>query len=182
MTRLCSLLFAVAVCACSRSLSTAVSGNPGQVAAGDVVAYTGDVAINPLSQQLSAHWSMSFAADSATTDSVALLLNPGLTVSRVGGQNVAGYASGTRDEDRVLVVRFAPRLLPGAQGRIDIDYAGVPVFGSDGINRIATSMSRARPRLILVAGVRRLSQANRRQGADRSPASLERGRERARHA
>src|SRR5690349_7649611 len=52
-------------------------------------------------------------------------------------QNVAGYTSGKRDDDQFVIVRFAPRLSPGTQGRIDLDYSGVLVFGSDSINRIA---------------------------------------------
>jgi hypothetical protein len=95
------------------------------------------VAIDPDSQLLTGHWSIRFAADSTTEDSVALLLNRGLAVSRVAGPNVAGFASRLSDGDQILTVRFATRLTPGADGRIDLEYSGVPAFGSDGINRIS---------------------------------------------
>ena len=135
MRKLWWLASAVVFFGCSASTPLSVSSP--QVASGDVAVYTGDVAINPQSQKLSARWSIRFAADSATRDSAVFLLNPGLTISRVSGQNVAGYTSGRRDEDQVVTIRFAPRLAPGAQARIDLDYSGVPVFGSDSINRIA---------------------------------------------
>jgi Peptidase family M1 domain len=108
-----------------------------QLPAGDVAVYTGDVAIDPQSQLLTGHWSIRFIADSAAADSVALFLNRGLAVSRVFGPNVSGFASRLSDGDQVLTVRFASRLSPGAEGRIDLEYSGVPTFGSDGINRIS---------------------------------------------
>ncbi|HJP87316.1 MAG TPA: M1 family aminopeptidase [Gemmatimonadaceae bacterium] len=107
---------------------------------GDVTTYAGyigDVAIDQVSGKLSARWSIGFFADSATGDSVVLLLNRGLVVSRVVGENVAGYSSGTRDGDQTVTVRFAHRLAPGTRQVLDVDYSGVPVFGSDSINRIS---------------------------------------------
>ncbi|HJQ12281.1 MAG TPA: M1 family aminopeptidase [Gemmatimonadaceae bacterium] len=121
------------------SPATPATGTSPQLPTGDVAVYTGAVAIDPKSQLLSGHWSIRFAADSAGADSVELLLNRGLAVSRVTGPNVAGSASRVSDGDQVLTVRFATRMAPGAEGRIDVEYSGVPAFGSDGINRISPS-------------------------------------------
>lgn len=134
MPRLCTLACAFVLWGCSAS--TPHTGSLTPIVSGDV-AYSGDVTIDPVSQRLSARWSIRFVADSTTTDSVVFLLNPGLVAPRVGGQNVAGYTSTPRDDDQVVTVRFATRLTPGAQGRVDLEYSGVPVFGSDGINRIS---------------------------------------------
>src|SRR3954468_4918005 len=119
------------------SPATPLTRSSPQLPAGDVAVYTGDVAIDPQSQLLTGHWSIRFVADSAAADSVALFLNRGLAVSRVFGPNVSGFASQLSDGDQVLNVRFASRLAPGAEGRIDLEYSGVPTFGSDGINRIS---------------------------------------------
>lgn len=113
-----------------------LTGTSPQLPTGDVVVYSGDVAIEPQSQLLTAHWSIRFVADSAGADSVALLLNRGLAVSRVTGANIAEFASRLSDGDQVVTVRFTTRLAPGVEGRIDLEYSGVPAFGSDGINRI----------------------------------------------
>jgi hypothetical protein len=86
---------------------------------------------------LSGRWSIRFVADSATTDSVVVRLNAGLAVSRVGGHNVASYVARPGDDVQVVTVRLTPRLISSSQGRIDIEYAGVPVFGSDSINGIS---------------------------------------------
>ena len=137
MTRLCRLACALVLSGCSSS--TLLPRSSPQVASGDVAVYTGDVAIDPPSQKLTARWSIRFIADSTTRDSVELLLNHGLALSRVGGDNVAGYTSRERDGDRVVSVRLVRRLPPGSQGRIDIDYSGVPIFGGDSINRISST-------------------------------------------
>lgn len=135
MTRRGLLAFALTIGGCSHSRPR--TGDVQQVPSGDVAAYAGDVTVDPASQRLNAHWSIRFVADSATADSAVFLLNPALTVSRVVGPNVARFASSRRNDDQVVTVRFAPRLHPGAEGRIDLEYSGVPVFGSDGINRIS---------------------------------------------
>jgi hypothetical protein len=134
MLRLCTLAGAVVLCGCFSS--TPRTGASSRVANGDVVVYTGDVAINPTSQQLTARWSIRFVADSGTGDSVMFLLNPGLAISRAGGQNVLGYTSRTQDGDQVVTVQIRSRIATGAQENIELDYSGAPVFGSDGINRI----------------------------------------------
>jgi len=121
--------------ACGRS--TAVSGTELRPVSVDVPAYDGSVAINPASRRLNAKWSIRFVADSATTDSVELFLNAGLNVSRVSGPNVEGYVAQPRDDRQAVTVRLKPQLTPGSVGQIDLDYAGVPVFGSDSINGIA---------------------------------------------
>jgi hypothetical protein len=102
----------------------------------DVPVYDGSVAINPASRRLSAKWSIRFVADSATTDSVVFLLNAGLAVSRVRGHNVVSYIARPGDDGQSVIVRFKPQLAPGSVGQIDLEYAGVPVFGSDSINGI----------------------------------------------
>lgn len=71
------------------------------------------------------------------TDSVDFLLNAGLRVSRVSGRAVAGYVARPRDERQTVTVRFKPQLATGSVGQIDLEYAGVPVFGPDSINGIA---------------------------------------------
>ena len=136
MTRTCKLALAVASCACARS--TPVTGTESQAASAEVPVYEGSVAINPASQRLAGRWSIRFVADSATTDSVVFLLNAGLAVSRVSGQNVVNYATRPRDERQVVTVRLTPHLAPGSNGRIDVEYAGVPVFSVDSINGIAS--------------------------------------------
>jgi hypothetical protein len=50
---------------------------------------------------------------------------------------VAGYTARVRDEDQVVTLRLAPRLAAGSEGAINLEYAGVPGFGSDSINGIA---------------------------------------------
>jgi hypothetical protein len=135
MTRLYRIVCAVVLGGCS-AVPSQIDKSP-QIATGEVAVYTGDVAIDPSSQKLSAQWSIRFVADSTTRDSVEFLLNRGLVVSRVGGENVAGYTSRERDGDRVVTVRLVERLTPGAQARIDLEYSRVPVFGLDSINRIA---------------------------------------------
>ena len=140
MTRLRWPVYAAMLCGCYRPPDF-TQGVPPQLMA-DIAAqtaYTGDVAIDPRSQKLTARWSILFVVDSATSDSVVFFLNRGLIVSRVAGQSIGGHTSGRRDGDQVITVRFAHRLSPGTQGQIDIDYSGVPVFGSDSINRIAPS-------------------------------------------
>src|SRR3954471_11026404 len=138
MSKLRTLACIVLMIGCHHWTPSAESVPPS--ALGDVATYTryiGDVAIDPSSQKLSAHWSIQFVADSATVDSVVFLLNPGLAFSRVSGQNVAGHTSRAADDAQVVTVPFLPRLALGTANRIDVDYAGVPTFGSDGINRIA---------------------------------------------
>lgn len=137
MTTLCRKALTIALCGCAPSMH--VAGTKLQVTSADVAAYDGDVAIDPQSQKLRARWSILFLADSATTDSVVFLLNRGLVVSRVSGHSVVGYAARPRDEEQTITVRFAPRLAVGTEGRIDLEYAGVVVFGSDSINRIAST-------------------------------------------
>ena len=138
MTRFGWLVCATVLCSCSPP-----SFDPGPLPPEAIAyiasypAYEGDVAIDPESQQLSARWSIRFVTDSSATDSVVFLLNPGLTVSRVAGKDVSGYASSGRDDDRVVTVRFARHLAPATQEEIRIDYSGVPIFGSDSINRIS---------------------------------------------
>ncbi|HXN76718.1 MAG TPA: M1 family aminopeptidase [Gemmatimonadaceae bacterium] len=99
--------------------------------------YEGSAAIDPVSHRLSARWSIRFVADSSTTDSVDFLLNAGLMVSRISGHNVVSYVAQPRDDRQVVTVRLMPHLASGSAGRIDLEYAGVPVFGSDSINGIA---------------------------------------------
>lgn len=138
MTKLRALTCVVVIIGCHPSRPSTESVPP--FALGEVAVHTGyigDVAIDPSSQKLSAHWSIQFIADSATVDSVVFLLNPGLVISRVAGENVAGHTSHPADDAQVVTVRFLPALALGTANRIDIDYAGVPAFGSDGINRIA---------------------------------------------
>src|SRR6266550_664898 len=126
---------ALASSACSRSTAVAVTET--RAASVDVPVYDGSVAINPASRRLNAKWSIRFVADSATTDSVELLLNAGLNVSRVSGQNVAGYVARPRDDRQSVMVQLKQQLAPGGVGQIDLEYGGVPVFGSDSINGIA---------------------------------------------
>ena len=135
MRRMFRLAVALASCGCARS--TPVAGTEPQAASAEVSVYEGSVAINPASQRLSAHWSMRFVTDSTTTDSIVFLLNAGLAVSRVSGQNVVSYATRPRDERQVVTVRLKPHLAPGSHGRIDLEYTGVPVFTADSINGIA---------------------------------------------
>lgn len=135
MTRRGLLAFALMIGGCSHS--RARTGDVQRVPSGDVAAYLGGVAVDPVSQKLTARWSIRFVADSATGDSVVFLLNRGLAVSRLVGQNVAGFASGLRNGDQVVTIRFASHIAPGAEERIDLEYSGVPVFGSDSINRIS---------------------------------------------
>ena len=137
MTRLCRLACALVLSGCSSSRP--LTPSLPEVATGEVAVYTGDVAIGPPSQKLTARWSIRFVGDSTTGDSVEFLLNRGLTLSRVGGHNVAGYTSRERDGERVVSVRLVHRLAPGSQGRIDLDYSGVPIFGADSINRISST-------------------------------------------
>ena len=140
MTNLRRLAFAATLCGCSVPRSRPEDIPPGLLR--DVATHTGyigEVAIDPQSQKLSAHWLIRFVADSTAVDSVVFLLNRGLAVSRVAGENVAGYTSGRRDGDQTVTVRFKRRLAPGAQEDLDIDYSGIPVFGSDSINRISSS-------------------------------------------
>ena len=99
--------------------------------------YDGSVAIDPQSRHLTARWSIRFVADSVTTDSVVFLLNPGVAIARVSGRNVVSYATRPRDDEQAVTVTLMPPLAPGSEGRIDFEYAGVPVFGSDSINGIA---------------------------------------------
>jgi hypothetical protein len=126
---------ALASSACARS--TPVTATEFRAPSVEVPVYDGSVAINPASRRLNAKWSIRFVADSATTDSVELLLNTGLNVSRVSGQNVADYVAQPRDDRQTVTVRLKPQLPPGSVGQIDLEYAGVPVFGSDSINGIA---------------------------------------------
>ena len=138
MKRLCALVFAAVFGGCSNPAHFDITIPPSAI--GDVAIHTGylgDVSIDPQSQKLSARWSIHFVADSTTTDGVVFLLNPGFTVSRVRGENVAGYTSAIRDGDQVVTIRLAPRLSPGTAGRVDIDYSGVAVFGADSINGIS---------------------------------------------
>lgn len=131
MRRFFRVALALASCACARS--TAVTGTEPRAASAEVPVYEGSVAVDPASQRLSAKWSIHFVVDSATTDSVVFLLNAGLAVSRVAGANVGSYVTRPRDDRQVVTVQLTPHLAPGSQGRIDLEYAGVPVFGSDGI-------------------------------------------------
>lgn len=138
MTRVRWIVCAAMVCSCSPPRFGTQGLSPDVIA--DIATYpvySGDVAIDPRSQKLRARWSIQFVADSATTDSVVLLLNPGLAVSRVAGEKVSGYTSSKRDDDRVVTVRFASRLPTGTHRQIELDYSGVPIFGSDSINRIS---------------------------------------------
>jgi hypothetical protein len=129
MTRLSRLVLVLASCGCARTMSVAAPATHG--ASAEVPVYDGSVAIDPVSQRLSAHWSIRFVADSSTTDSVDFLLNAGFAVSRVSGPNVVSYIARPRDERQVVTVRLMPHLAFGSAGRIDLEYAGVPVFGSD---------------------------------------------------
>jgi hypothetical protein len=135
MRRFFTVALALASSACSRS--TAVTGTEVRAASVEVPVYEGSVAIDPASQRLSARWSIRFVADSSTTDSVVFLLNAGLAVSHVTGQNVGSYVTRPHDDGQAVTVQLTPHLATGSQGRIDIEYAGVPVFGSDSINGIA---------------------------------------------
>jgi len=135
MRRFFAVALALASSACSRS--TAVTRTEVRAASMEVPVYEGSVAIDPASQRLSAKWSIHFVTDSSTTDSVVFLLNAGLAVSRVTGHNVVSYIARPRDDRQAVTVQFKPQLAPGSQGRIDLEYAGVPVFGSDSINGIA---------------------------------------------
>lgn len=135
MTRMFRGALALLLCECAPSLP--VTRTQLQATSADVAVYNGDVEIDPQSQKLSARWSIRFLADSASTDSVVFLLNRGLALSRVSGLNVAGYAARPGEDEQAVTLRFAPHLAVGREGRIDLEYAGTPVFGSDSINRIA---------------------------------------------
>ena len=135
MTRLSRLALALASCGCARSMSVAAPET--QAASAEVPVYDGSVAIDPAARRLSAHWLIRFVADSSTTDSVDFFLNAGLAVTRVTGHNVVSYVARPRDDRQAVTVRLKPQLAPGNVGQIDLEYAGVPVFGSDSINGIA---------------------------------------------
>jgi hypothetical protein len=135
VTMLSRLALVLASCGCARSMSVVATET--RAASAEVPVYDGSVAIDPASQRLTARWSIRFVADSSTTDSVEFLLNPGLIVSRVTGRNVASYVARPRDDRQAVTVRLRPRLAVGDIGQINLEYAGVPVFGSDSINGIA---------------------------------------------
>lgn len=98
--------------------------------------YHGDVVISPDAGTLQASWSVTFVADSASRDSVTLLLNAGFRDVKVRGNDVASVRDSivSKDEQRIIVRLKSVRV--GEKVKLAISYAGAPVFGSDGINRI----------------------------------------------
>ena len=98
--------------------------------------YHGSVSVDPATQHLAADWRIAFAPDSTTADSVTLLLNRGLTVSRLAGSAVSSYAVKDTSGFNNITVRFTPATKVGDVVQFDISYAGVPRFGGDSINSI----------------------------------------------
>ena len=95
--------------------------------------YRGSVRIDPERGSIGGSWIIDFVADSTMRDSVVLLLNSGLRVTRVDGTPTAGY---TQDEEGDVVVRFRAPLDVGRVVSLALSVEGVPVFGDDRINGI----------------------------------------------
>jgi hypothetical protein len=72
------------------------------------------------------------------TDSVALLLNPSLHISRLTGSGVAGYTESIAGDRKRVTVRLLP-MTADSSATINISYEGVPTFGTDTINGISDS-------------------------------------------
>ncbi len=100
--------------------------------------YHGAVTIDPATQHLSASWRIAFVVDATTTDSVRLLLNPGLHVSKVSGERLLSSAIRDTAGHNNILLRFTPGTRIGDVVTLDISYAGVPRFGQDSINGISS--------------------------------------------
>jgi hypothetical protein len=68
---------------------------------------------------------------------VTFALNPGFRILRVGGRDVAGHSDSATADKRRVTMRLAPSTR--AQRELEIEYEGVPRFGSDSINGISAS-------------------------------------------
>jgi hypothetical protein len=101
--------------------------------------YQGRAAINPATRQLDATWRIAFVPDSATADSVRLLLNRGLQISSVRANALASFTSKDTAGYNNVTLRWKPAVAPGHPVSFDIAYAGIPHFSEDSINGIGTS-------------------------------------------
>jgi hypothetical protein len=98
--------------------------------------YHGVVDIDPANATLKADWRIAFVPDMSNTRDVVLLLNRGLRVTTLSGAGVESFAQKDTAGDNRVTVTLKPTLGAGSATEIRMSYAGTPVFGEDGINRI----------------------------------------------
>lgn len=126
----------IALTACSSSItSRSVSLPP---ASPSTPTYDGRVSISPSTRSINAEWLISFRRTPAMTDSVALLLNRSLQITRLSGRGVTGFTESVEGDRKRITVRLAPTT-PDASATVNISYEGVPTFGTDTINGISDS-------------------------------------------
>jgi len=136
MTRI-SLLVGMVLLAVGCAAVASRTSSPRTVAQGHPV-YDGTVLIDPSSQRVRARWQIDFVRTPAMQDSATLLLNPGFRISVLTGRDISGFTELSDDDAKKITVHFAhPIPKKSAPSRIRISYEGVPVFGSDSINRIS---------------------------------------------
>jgi hypothetical protein len=99
--------------------------------------YEGTVSIDPAARSLRARWQIRFIRPPGAPDSVVLLLNPGLSLSRLEGPGVLGHSIDEGKDPRRITVRLAPAS-PPAENTLELEYAGAPRFSGDSINGIGT--------------------------------------------
>ena len=102
--------------------------------------YRGTVSIDPGARSLRAGWSITFVRTATTRDSVTLLLNRALSVSRVRGAGVIGHhvddPPNARSDYKRITIRLAPRARPDSMMQLDIEYGGAPQLSGDSINSL----------------------------------------------
>lgn len=119
--------------ACHRRI-VAVAELPPQPAAG-VPIYDGVVTLNPVSRQTTGRWTIAFSRQ-AGADSVALLLNGGLTIRSVVGSEVLNFVTARDDDLTRLTIHFVAQ--PEAHAtRFDIAYDGTLALSGDSINIVS---------------------------------------------
>jgi hypothetical protein len=95
--------------------------------------YDGTVSLDPAARSLRARWQIRFIRPPGAPDSVVLLLNPGLTLSRLEGPGVLGHTVDEGKDPRRITVRLAPAA-PPSENMLELEYAGAPRFSADSIN------------------------------------------------
>jgi hypothetical protein len=126
-----AMMSAVACGALHRSGAASSLGAP-QL---DLPVYDGDVAIDPATGRVRAHWRINFVRQGRQADTAQVLLNSGFEISDVSGAEVTRSSSTVTEGKRIVTVVLAPDGR-GEASWFDIAYEGVLVAPSDGINRI----------------------------------------------
>src|SRR5688572_5221610 len=99
--------------------------------------YDGTVSVDPATRRVNANWRINFRRTAQTADSVILLLNRSLLVTRLTGADVKSFTERVDEGLKHLTVQLAPVGRNDSVSTIEIAYNGVPGFGSDTINGIS---------------------------------------------